>query len=131
MIALDTNVLVRLFTCDDAAQAEKARKLFDAHANEDGALWIADFVLAELVWALGRTYGHSRSEIAGALRALADNATVRLEGEPFVAEALKLYEAGPADFTDCLLVAKARGVGCGSIATFDRKMRGLPAVKLL
>ena len=79
MIAVDTNVLVRLFVTDDAAQAAKARALFDAHADEDDSVWIADVVLAELVWALDRSYGRPRADIVAVLRALAGNATVRLE----------------------------------------------------
>jgi predicted nucleic-acid-binding protein len=49
VIAVDANVLLRLFVNDDAAQGEKARALFEAQADEDGLLWIADVVLAELV----------------------------------------------------------------------------------
>ena len=74
MIAIDTNVLVRLFINDDAAQARRASALFDEYADQDDSLWIADIVLIELVWALDRSYGRSREEIVKALRALAGNA---------------------------------------------------------
>lgn len=131
MQAIDTNLLVRLFVNDDAAQAGKARALFDRHADEDSALWIADIVLIELVWTLDRAYGRSRGEIVEALHALTGNATVRLESAPAVVQATVLFEQGPADFADCLLAAKAAQFGCESVRTFDRKMRGLPGVKLL
>lgn len=131
MQAIDTDLLVRLFVNDDAAQAAKVRALFDRHADEDGALWIADFVLAELVWALDRSYGRSRTKIAGALHALAGNATVRLESASAVPQAIALFSRGPADFADCLLAVKAVQAGCDSLRTFDKKMRGLPGVKLL
>lgn len=131
MQAVDTNLIVRLFVGDDAAQGKKVRDLFDRHADEDGAFWIADIVLVEVVWTLDRVYGRSRSEIARALRAVAGNATIRLESPPAVAQAVALYEPGPADFADCLLVSKARQIGCDAVRTFDRKMRGMPGVKLL
>ena len=131
MEAVDTNLLVRLFVNDDKAQAAKARALFDRHADEDAFLWIADIVLVEMVWALDRTYGRNRADIAAALRALLGNATVQLESSAAVAEALAFYEGGPADFADCLLAAKAARHGCESLRTFDRKMRGLPGLKLL
>ena len=57
MIAIDTNVLLRLFVNDDAAQAAKARALFDAHADEDDSLWIADMVLARSENSPQRFYG--------------------------------------------------------------------------
>ena len=131
MIAVDTNVLVRLFVADDAPQAAKARALFDAHADEDDSLWIADVVLAELVWALDRSYGRTRGDIVTVLRALVGNATVQLESAAAMGEATTLYERGPADFVDCLLATKAQLMGCESLRSFDRKMKGLPRVVLL
>lgn len=128
MIAVDTNVLVRLFVNDDVAQAAKARALFDAHADKDDSLWIADIVLAELVWALDRSYGRPRNDIVAVLRALAGNATVQLESAAAMAQATTLYERGPADFVDCLLAIKAQLSGCESLRSFDRKMKGLPGV---
>jgi predicted nucleic-acid-binding protein len=129
--AVDTNLLVRLFVVDDTEQAARARKLFDRHAGEDGALWLADIVLVELVWALDRVYGRDRAQIAAALAALSGNATVRLESAPAVVEAAALYAAGPCDFADCLLATKARAAGCEAVRTFDKGMRSLPDVKLL
>ncbi|MFN0160632.1 MAG: PIN domain-containing protein [Burkholderiales bacterium] len=131
MIALDTNLLLRLLVNDAPGQAAKVRALFDAHADEPSAFWIADVVLAEIVWALDRSYGRSRSEISMALHALSHHANVLLESAAVMGEALVLFEEGPAHFVDCLLAAKARAAGCSSVHTFDRKMRGLPGVQLL
>lgn len=131
MQALDTNLLVRLFVNDDAAQAAKVRSLLDRHAADDDAFWIADTVLVELAWTLERVYQRPRSDIAAAVRALGDNATLRLESKAAVAEAATLYADGPADFADCLLCTKARAAGCDRVRTFDRKMRPLPGVELL
>ncbi len=131
MQAIDTNLLVRLFVVDDAEQARRVRNLFDQHANEDGALWLADIVLVELVWALDRVYRRDRKQIAVALAALSGNATVQLESAQAVAEATALYAGSACDFADCLLAAKARRAGCDAVRTFDKGMRALPGVKLL
>ncbi len=131
MIAVDTNVLVRLFINDDAAQAAKARALFDACAEAGDSVWIADVVLAEMVWALGRGYGRPRSDVVTVLRALAGNATVQLESAAFLLEAAALYESGPADFVDCLLAVKAVASTCTALHTFDKKMKALPGVLVL
>ena len=130
MIAIDTNVLARLFINDDKAQAQKARALFDTCADNDKLLWIADIVLVELVWALDRSYDRPKDEICTALRALAGNATVCLESADSVDQAITLYGQGPAGFADCLLAAKA-SLTCEALRTFDKKMRSLPGVKLL
>ncbi len=131
MIALDTNVLVRLLTRDDEAQAQRARAAFEAHANEDGGLFVADIVLAELCWTLARSYELSRQDIASALRALLDNASIVLESPDAVKTALNYFEADSADFPDCLIVAKARQAGSSRTFSFDKRMRLLPGVELL
>lgn len=130
MIALDTNVLVRLLTRDDEAQAQRARKAFDDHA-EDGGLFVADIVLVELCWTLARSYGASRADIARAVRALLDNASIALESAAAVKQALASFEAGGADFPDCFIVAKAGAAGCSRILSFDKRMAALPNVELL
>ena len=126
MIGLDTNVLVRLLTRDDEAQAEKARTLLEQHADQDGALFVSDVVLAELVWTLDRAYGLEKDEIAGAVKALADNATLGFESREVLRQAQALFSASKAGFADCLIVAKAKAAGCDSLATFDKSMRTLP-----
>ena len=131
MIAVDTNVLVRLLVSDDAAQAGKARQLFERAAAQHKAVWVSDTVLVELVWTLARAYGRDRADLVAALRALCSNATVNLESPSAVRDATATFERGPADFSDCLLCAKAAAAGCEHVATFDRGMKGLPAVKLL
>lgn len=131
MIAIDTNVLVRLFVYDDIEQTKKVRTLFDSYADEAQSLWLSDIVLIELVWVLKRSYDCPVSEICNALRALTKNATVHIESHHFMSEALLLYEQGSAGFADCLLAVQARHAGCDALRTFDKKMKALPGVKLL
>ena len=131
MIAVDTNVLVRLFVADEPSQASKAQKLFDTAAQGEVTVWVSDTVLVELVWTLGRAYARDRADIVKALRALISHATVLLESPAPVRAATDAFERGPADFADCLLSMKAQTAGCDQLATFDRGMKGLPGVRLL
>ncbi len=130
MIALDTNVLVRLLVRDDAAQAELARQLFDANENSDGALFVSDVVLAELAWVLRSRYAIDAGAFASALHALLGNATIAWQSRGAVSQALQWFEQQPAiDFADSLVVALAHAHGCEATATFDRGMRSLPGVR--
>ena len=131
MIALDTNVLVRLVTRDDEAQAQRAKAAFDTHAGEDGGLFVADIVLVELCWTLVRSYELTRADLARTVQALLDNASIALESAAAAKIALAYFEAGSADFPDCLIVAKAGQVGCIQTLSFDRRMELLPGVQLL
>lgn len=131
MIAVDTNVLVRLFVCDDEAQAARAQALFDVQAEDDGSLFISDVVLAEFAWTLARAYRYERDDIAQALHGLLDNATVRLESPTVLRVALDSFRHGSADFPDRFIVAKALAAGCEETVTFDRRMQQLDSVRLL
>ena len=99
--------------------------------NPLGGLFVADIVLTELCWTLAKSYGLARIDIARTVRALLDNASIALESPPTVRDALARFETGSADFPDCLIVAKASGVGCSRILSFDQRMGSLPGVELL
>ena len=131
MIALDTNVLLRLLLRDDAAQAERAQALFDANAERDGTLFVSDVVLAELAWVLRSRYGQGSELIGRAVRGLLGNATLAWQSPEAAARALELYQVGGVDFSDCLVAALAGERGCEAVATFDRGMQSLPGVRLI
>lgn len=131
MIAFDTNVLVRLVTRDNEAQAQRAKAMFDAHEKEYGGLFVSDIVLAELCWTLSRSYELGRADIARTVRALLDNSSIAFESPLVVRNALNSFETNSADFPDCLIVAKASHAGCSHTLTFDQRMQLLPGVQLL
>ena len=96
MIAVDTNVLVRLLTGDDPEQAKAARSLFAA-----GSIWIAKTVLLETGWVLRSLYGFDESAIRDALTRLLGLNNVQSEDESSVATALALTARG-IEFADAM-----------------------------
>jgi predicted nucleic-acid-binding protein len=118
MIALDTNILVRLITRDDADQARLVDALL---AVPDEAFFIPDLVLAELAWVLARSYGFSRAEVSEVLTAILDRLDVVFEEEERVRAAVRLYNQG-VDLADGLILEKARAAGCSGIASFDEAL---------
>jgi predicted nucleic-acid-binding protein len=89
MIAVDTNVLVRLLTGDEPKQAAAARSLF---ASE--RIWIAKTVLLETGWVLRSLYGFEESAIHDAFTKLLGLKNVHTEDESSVAAALALTTHG-------------------------------------
>ena len=89
MIAVDTNVLVRLLTGDDPKQAAAARSLF---ASEP--IWIAKTVLFETGWVLRSLCGFEESAIRDAFTKLLGLKNVHAEEESSVAAALALTAHG-------------------------------------
>jgi predicted nucleic-acid-binding protein len=94
VIGLDVNVLIRFLTRDDKEQAERARVLLEKHAAEDNALFVSDIVLAEVAWTHEHAYEFSRDEIAGAIRALAESATLGFESREVLRQAQALFAGG-------------------------------------
>lgn len=99
MIALDTNVVVRLLVDDDPAQTRRARSLLAART----AL-VAPTVILETEWVLRGAYGIGRAAIARALRALLGLPAIELGNAQAVGQALEWFEAG-LDFADALHLA--------------------------
>ncbi len=116
MIAVDTNILLRLLVRDDGRQAAAAEDLLRRSAGS--AILIPDLVLAELVWTLLRLYGYSRGATVEALRYLAGLADVEFEDRDRVERAMQLFEDG-GDFADALLADIARSHGASQLASFD------------
>lgn len=130
MIALDTNVLVRLITRDDPEQAETAAEIM-----RSDTLWLPKTVILELVWVLAYTYQLDRPGITLALSRLMGLPHLRVEDAPGVAHAVRWYEQG-MDFADAMHLASSGNAV--ELVTFDRKLasraeriQGLPPVRLL
>lgn len=115
MIAVDTNVLVRLLTGDDPDQAQRAAALFSR-----SHILIPKTVLLEAEWVLRYSYEQPPAVILSAFRKLIGLPQVTLEDGAAVAEALTGYEAG-MDFADALHLASGREAK--EFATFDVRLK--------
>jgi len=96
MIAVDTNVLVRLLTGDDPAQATASRALFSAEP-----IWIAKTVLLETAWVLRSVYGFDEGAICEAFTKVLGLKNVHAEDESSLAAALSLAAHG-IEFADAI-----------------------------
>jgi predicted nucleic-acid-binding protein len=114
MLAVDTNVIVRYLTGDQAEQFGKAKALID---GED--LFVCTTVLLEAEWVLRSVYGYRPAQLVRALRAFAGLPRVALEDPSLAARALQWMAAG-MDFADALHLAKAEG--CEAFISFDKRL---------
>jgi predicted nucleic-acid-binding protein len=115
MRAVDTNVLVRLMTRDDARQTAVAEAFI-----ENGA-WVPILALAEASWVLTNVYECSPGNLVVAVEMLLDHKNLTLQDSDAVAEAIELFRLRPAlGFSDCLMLQLARKAGHLPLGTFDR-----------
>jgi predicted nucleic-acid-binding protein len=115
LIAVDTNVVVRVLTRDDLEQAPRARALL-----ESGSAYIPKSVVLETEWVLRSIYHFDRPAILDGITRLLGLPGVEIEDRPAVARALDWYRHG-LDFADALHLAS-----CGradAFATFDGALR--------
>ena len=117
MRAVDTNVLVRLITRDDAKQVAAAEEFIAQGA------WVPHLALAEATWVLDSVYERSAESIAVAIEMLLNHEQLTLQDAEVVATAVRQFRRRPAvGFSDCLMVEVARYSGHGPLGTFDRNL---------
>ena len=126
MRAVDTNVLVRLITRDDARQATAAESFVATGA------WVGHLVLAETTWVLSAVYDLGPAAIATAVEMLLNHQHVTIQDAEVVATALEHYRHNPRlSFSDCLVLEIARKAGHLPIGTFDRQLARLSGTQRL
>lgn len=126
MRAVDTNVLVRLVTRDDARQVAAAEAFVARGA------WVPHLVLAEATWVLTSVYERAAGDIATAVEMLLNHEHLTLQDSDVVAAAVALFRRRPAlGFSDCLVLEIARKAGHVPLGTFDRKLTTLDGVERL
>lgn len=127
MIALDTNVLLRLFTQDGARQeAAASRAVKDL--PQSGGGYVSTIVLCELLWTLRSTYGAKSAELGNAVRAMLSAEELVVEHHDAVGRALA--HSG-VDLTDAIVHEVGQAGGCTRTLTFDRRFARLEGVDLL
>lgn len=114
MIALDTNVIVRVITRDDPAQAERAAELM-----RKSSLRLSKTVLLETEWVLRFSYEYDAPAINRALTTLVGLENLIVEDAAAVDLAISWHAKG-MDFADALHLASA--TPATRIATFDQRM---------
>jgi predicted nucleic-acid-binding protein len=124
MLAVDTNVLVRLIARDDAAQVRAAE------GSVAKGAWISHLVLAETAWVLDSVYDLSREQIATAVDMLLNHQELTLQDADVVGAALTHFRRYPkVEFSDCLVLEIAKKAGHIPLATFDRDFAKVTGVQ--
>lgn len=127
MLAVDTDLVVRLLTNDDRAQTRRAVAVFAA--NE---VFLPKTVLLETEWVLRHAYRLERADILRGLLGVLGMPRVVAEDAPNVSVALDGYERG-LDFADALHVSAS--AQAQRFVTFDvrfaKRARGIGPIEVV
>ena len=126
MVAVDTNIIVRLLTQDDELQYQKSLEIFQTQT-----IFIPDTVILETEWVLRFAYKFKPVEICTALRKLFGLPNVHLSNSSLVSQTLRWHEAG-LDFADAFHLAQSQNHD--DFYTFDekfvKKAKGITSCKV-
>ena len=119
MIAVDTNVLVRILADDPGqpAQVDAARAL----ASRVKQVFVPLVVQVETVWVLESGYGLTKETLVQALEHLEINQAFLLENEELCHRALALFRSSNADYSDCVILSNCRARKL-ELYTFDKRL---------
>ncbi len=112
MTAVDTNVVVRFLTRDNADQFQRAVTLF-----RSDAIQVPDTVWLETEWVLRFAYGYNPAAVTKAFRNLLGLPQVHVTNLACLLMAIEWHEAG-LDFADALHLAISQDED--TLVTFDR-----------
>lgn len=129
---IDSNVLLRFFTSDDAGQNERASALIKSAAEGDVRLVCGPQVLFEVAWTLRAAYRVSKGQVLEALNMLYALPGLEFTDASIVGPALTTAAVSGVEFADAYIAESARAGGCDGIATFNLKdfnRLGLPIAR--
>ncbi|POZ52883.1 PIN domain-containing protein [Methylovulum psychrotolerans] len=128
MIAVDTNIVVRLLVNDPTAQAQVA--LAKALLKRAKYVYVPQIVQVETVWVLEKSYQFDKAAVLTALKHLQKSPLFILQHKAQFDAALATFATHHADFSDCLILSDCLE-NTHQLFTFDRKFARLQAVTLL
>jgi predicted nucleic-acid-binding protein len=131
MIGLDTNILARYLTQDDADQSRKATNEIDKGLFAGQMFFIADIVMCELVWVLETAYGYDRREIVLVLDNILRTRQFQFENKDLQWKSLADYRNKKGDFVDHLIGHAGHKAGCRETLTFDAGLKNNPVFRVL
>ncbi len=123
MIALDTNVLLRILLNDDPKQSRQAEAVVARAIGLGQGILLSDIVLSEVEWVLTSTFGLPRARVTETLRRLLAGTEFTFANRAAVGAAVASYEQGKAELSDYLIGATATAAGASTTFTFDRDLR--------
>jgi predicted nucleic-acid-binding protein len=121
MIGLDTNVIVRYLTQDDAVQSKKATDIIQHKLNAEKPGFVSVVAMVQTVWVLDSAYGLADYETAAVIERMLQNEALLIEHEQEVFTAMTELKEGRGSFADALIAALGVKAGCERTVTFDKK----------
>ena len=131
MIGIDTNIIIRLLTRDNADQYASAVALVEA-AGEGQPLMVNPIVAAESIWVLEKRYGLKPAEARPILARLLYSVEFMVPKQIGCDNWPAWFQSDHGGFSDIVIAAINAENGCTTTYTFDRRAaKAVPGMELL
>lgn len=111
---------MRYIAQDDPVQSPRAVKFIETECSASKPGFIGLVTLVELVWVSESCYGATRKDVVACVSRILSTKQLIVQHAEIAWKALRLFEAGQADFADCLVERIANSEGCQHTVTFDK-----------
>lgn len=118
-VLVDTNILLRFFTGDPPALAERARALIELADSGKLQVEIPALIIAETIYTLESFYEMPKGEVCEKLIAFLRSRGIAAQESDIVLDALERYRAHSVHFADAYLAASA-AAGKQTVYSFDQ-----------
>ena len=126
MKAVDTNVLVRFLIQDDEIQTQIVTQILSEAEEAKQPLFVSQAVVLELIWVLKSAYEVSRQDILLSINELLSMSALEFQGQQIVRDFVTASHDNTYDLSDLLISQVAKGQGCDTTLTFDKKASKSP-----
>jgi predicted nucleic-acid-binding protein len=121
-VALDSNVLVRYFTLDDAKLGPQAERIIDT--AQASSLVLDRIIFAEVGYMLRAVYGFKKEQAVPLYQWLLNSSKFSIIERDLVKLTINLFaDEAPLSFEDCWLLALKRAGKVDDVLTFDAALQ--------
>jgi len=128
---LDTNIIIRYITQDDALLAKKARSILKQIKEGAVLATTCESIISECVYVLAskHLYHLPRPQITALLKVIIAFKGLKLPSKRVYKKALELYAASQLDFPDALAIAHMMRQNITEIYSFDQDFDQMTGIK--
>jgi len=105
-IFLDTSVIIRFLTADDAGKYEDCRVLFEMIERGVFFPYSANIVIMETIFVLTKLYKFPKDRVVKAMRSIFSMRNLTIIEKTNSAKAIGLFAAKNVSFGDCMIAAQ-------------------------
>lgn len=130
-IFIDTNILLRYLTGDDAKKFKRCRDLFKRALEKKILLLTSDMVIAELIWTLYSFYKIPKEEIIEKVTIIVNTPNLKIPNKKLISEILALFSQKNIDYIDAYNAVFMKHNGCAQIFSYDKDFDRIEDIKRL